>query len=72
MKVRFKGDISQMGIIEVRMAEVVNDLATRLNIPEGTQVNICDVEFKAKFTIDGQEQFVTVSWTWMCLSRSCP
>ena len=60
MKVQFNGRINQTGRIDDLINEVINNVAPRIGVPEGTKIAIEGLEFKVVFTIDGEETYASV------------
>ena len=60
MKVVFNGKIKEIGRIDDLISGVVDNVAQRIGVPEGTALAIEGLEFKVVFTIDGEETYASV------------
>jgi hypothetical protein len=64
MKVVFKGEtIKNPNNVAVLIEEVLNTMAERIGVPDGTTVELEGVEFKAVFIMDGEKRYATVPRT---------
>lgn len=60
MKVIINGKMGMFGMIENTVLEVIETMAERIGVPEGTEFAIEGLEFKVIFTIGGKESYATV------------
>lgn len=60
MKVFINGKIREQGRVEEIMAEIINNMSAKMEVPEGTEIAIEGLEFKVVFNINGQETYATV------------
>lgn len=60
MKIQFNGRINTLGRVKEVITEVLNNVAPRIGVPEGTKIAIEGLEFKVVFTIDGEETYASV------------
>lgn len=61
MKVFINGKVKQKGRVEEIIQEVVDNTATRIGVPPGTEIAIEGLEFKVVFKINGEETYATVA-----------
>lgn len=60
MKIQFKGKFNSPEKMNRAMAVVLSDLTDRLGVPEEAEMAIEDLQFKAVFKINGQDQYISV------------